>query len=766
MLTEEELGKIYVEVEARLDKFDRELRAFERKTKRDAEKMGKSFGGMFSKGLLKGGAVIAIITAVKKAWDFSVVAKNFARDAAEIDSKFNVVFSGMQDKAAQWAKTFGGSVGRATTNIKKFTSEIGDVLKPLGFMTKRAFEASKELTKLALEVASFNNVSDAQVIHSFISALTGERESLKSLGIVISEADVKQEAYNSGLAKQGEELSKVARAQATMNLLFKNSKDAQGDLLRTSDSLANLEKQLDAQFQELYETLGKELIPVFSTATKGAIAFIKSFTTSESDRAIERLQQLGIEAEKLNAILETKSAIKTAKRKIELKTIIKGEDNSFSSRIDRIKELSLEWEQIDDVRKSLTMMRDDTVKLTEKEAKLSAVKERLIELYKQQALRSEKGYDTSAINQLITKREFEFNEMQKIISAYKELELLEKKVDAPAKKKNKGNEENKKGLKENIDLLKDEVALYNEIYYSSKKWYDKSVELIRAQAKEMVDAGISKADAVKWETKKIDELTAAYERMKIKAGEVATAVANVVYPGKLQGVKQPKLPGIDLNEREKNLINDLYSAQKEAAFDWADAVTSASEIAKGAMDGFFDDMYIKGEWANSMLEKAFVGMANAFITQVQRMITQWLAWQAIKLAFSLVPGGSAVLTALSTSTVGAAAGGTYNANSQGIQKMATGGSFIVPTGHPTDTYPLLLRSGEQATITPQHQVGRNDEIMTGIYNRLGALTEVVRSQKQGDVTVVTNVGGRTIAREVHTTENRLIRQNVQRTEDF
>jgi hypothetical protein len=50
------------------------------------------------------------------------------------------------------------------------------------------------MIKLAIDVASFNNVSDDQAINAFTKALTGEREALKSLGIVISEPDVKAKA--------------------------------------------------------------------------------------------------------------------------------------------------------------------------------------------------------------------------------------------------------------------------------------------------------------------------------------------------------------------------------------------------------------------------------------------------------------------------------------------------------------------------------------------------------------------------------------------
>jgi len=219
-------------------------------------------------GKLKKSADSMVKTGAKLSLAFSVplglAVKSFinvASEAEETQAKFNTVFKGIESDVNKWADEFANSVGRANKDIKSFTAGLSDVLKPMGLSTKQASEMSKEMVQLALDVASFNNRQDADVIRAFTSALTGERESLKTLGIVISEADVQQEAYNSGLARVGETLSKTAKAQATMNLLFKNSKDAQGDLLRTSDSFANKTKALSAQITNLKEKLGNELLP-------------------------------------------------------------------------------------------------------------------------------------------------------------------------------------------------------------------------------------------------------------------------------------------------------------------------------------------------------------------------------------------------------------------------------------------------------------------------------------------------------------------------
>jgi len=198
-----------------------------------------------------------------------------ASAAEETQSKFNVVFRGMEDTMNKWAEGFASDVGRARQDIKAFSAGIADVLKPMGMQTDMAAEMSKKMVQLALDVASFNNRQDEEVIRSFTSALTGERESLKTLGIVITEADVKAEAYSEGLARVGDELTKTAKAQATINLLFKMSKDAQGDLIRTSESYANRVKALNGALKDLKEIIGNQLLPVVTPLVDKMIEVVK-----------------------------------------------------------------------------------------------------------------------------------------------------------------------------------------------------------------------------------------------------------------------------------------------------------------------------------------------------------------------------------------------------------------------------------------------------------------------------------------------------------
>ncbi|MDQ3107915.1 MAG: hypothetical protein M3Q68_08960, partial [Actinomycetota bacterium] len=94
-----------------------------------------------------------------------------------------------------------------------------------------------------------------------MSGLVGETEALRSLGVVISEADVKRKAYTLGIAREGAELNEAQKIQARYALIMEQTGKAQGDFARTSDSLANQQRILQAQFENVQAQVGEGLIP-------------------------------------------------------------------------------------------------------------------------------------------------------------------------------------------------------------------------------------------------------------------------------------------------------------------------------------------------------------------------------------------------------------------------------------------------------------------------------------------------------------------------
>jgi hypothetical protein len=207
---------------------------------------------------------------------FSAIAGKKSVEAAvnlgEQVNKTKVVFRGSEQGILNWSKTTAGAFGISRREALESAGVFGNMLVPMGVARDRAGGMSKRMVELAADMASFNNASPAQTLESIRSGLAGESEPLRKYGVFLSDARLKQEAMSKGLYKGTGQLGAQAKALATYSLLFKDTKDAQGDFGRTSKSLANQQRILKAEFENVGARAGKHLLPVL---TKGAVATSK-----------------------------------------------------------------------------------------------------------------------------------------------------------------------------------------------------------------------------------------------------------------------------------------------------------------------------------------------------------------------------------------------------------------------------------------------------------------------------------------------------------
>jgi len=183
-----------------------------------------------------------------------------ASAAQEQTSKANVVFGEQSEIVRQWADGLGANVGRAGDKLLEMATTLQDTFVPMGLTRESATTLSTAMTELALDVASFNDKADADVIRDFQSALVGNHETVLKYGIKINEAALKQEAYNLGLYSGQGALAESAKLQARVNLIMQGTTDAQGDLIRTQAEYANQAKTLQANVYKVYKDFGDLLI--------------------------------------------------------------------------------------------------------------------------------------------------------------------------------------------------------------------------------------------------------------------------------------------------------------------------------------------------------------------------------------------------------------------------------------------------------------------------------------------------------------------------
>ena len=286
---------LLVRIEADLSDLRRDLK----KATTEAKKSSDGIAGAFKK--IKVAAVAAVgVAVVRQLGRAGMAAINLAADVEEMTSKSKVVFGSFRDETVAALEAFGNSVGRSTHELEGMASTIQDTFVPMGFARGEAAKLSVEMTKLAVDVASFNNASDVDTMRAFQSALVGNHETVRRFGVIITEVTLSQELMRMGIEKGTKAATEAQKVQARMNLIAAGTSDAQGDAARTADSFTNSSKALRAEFEELVVEIGQELIPaakvlvgVFREGIDAAEGFLQAigFLTTTKQDLIEKLHE-------------------------------------------------------------------------------------------------------------------------------------------------------------------------------------------------------------------------------------------------------------------------------------------------------------------------------------------------------------------------------------------------------------------------------------------------------------------------------------------
>jgi hypothetical protein len=248
---------LLVRIEADLSDLRRDLRKATNQVDQSSKSMKKSFN------VMKGAAVAAVgVIAVRALARAGMQAINLASDVQEMQGKSSVVFGAFRNDVVAALDEFGNQVGRATHELEGMAATLQDTFVPMGFARGEAAKLSVEMTKLAVDVGSFNNKAAPEVLRAFQSALVGNHETVRAFGVIITEATLSQELMRMGIEKGTKAATEAQKVQARMNLITNGVTDAQGDAARTSGSFANRVVALKAELSELGVLIGQELLPI------------------------------------------------------------------------------------------------------------------------------------------------------------------------------------------------------------------------------------------------------------------------------------------------------------------------------------------------------------------------------------------------------------------------------------------------------------------------------------------------------------------------
>lgn len=216
----------------------------------------------------KAGATIAAAFGVKKLIEFGKSCLDLGSDLAEVQNVVDVTFPQMTAQVDSFAQSAAKNFGLSETMAKQYTGTFGAMAKAFGFSEKQAYDMGTSLTALAGDVASFYNLSQDEAYTKLKSVFTGETESLKDLGVVMTQTALDSYALANGFGKTTAQMSEAEKVALRYQFVQEQLALANGDFARTSGGWANQVRILSLQFQSLKASIGQGLINVFTPVLK------------------------------------------------------------------------------------------------------------------------------------------------------------------------------------------------------------------------------------------------------------------------------------------------------------------------------------------------------------------------------------------------------------------------------------------------------------------------------------------------------------------
>lgn len=188
-----------------------------------------------------------------------------ASDTNESLNKVSVAFGKSAKEVENFANTSLEQFGVSRQAALDMTATFGDMGTSMGLSQQEAAKMSTELAGLSGDLSSFKNIGIDQASQALTGIFTGETESLKSLGIVMTDTNVEAYALANGFNGTWQEASQSEKVMWRYKYVMSQTKNAQGDFARTNDSFANQMRMLKGRFQELGADIGQILLPALES---------------------------------------------------------------------------------------------------------------------------------------------------------------------------------------------------------------------------------------------------------------------------------------------------------------------------------------------------------------------------------------------------------------------------------------------------------------------------------------------------------------------
>jgi hypothetical protein len=193
-------------------------------------------------------------------------AKETVEAASDLEQQYGALDSIFKGNA-QEMKNFSlemQTIGLSSADAARQSAYLGSMLKGAGFSVEDTTDKTKDLVRLAGDLAATYGGPTADAVGAIASLMRGERDPIERYGVSLKQVDINAKLAEEGLSGLTGAARKEAEMQAALTLLYEKTTDAQGQAARESETYAGVTGRLNASFTNLQAEIGEALLPVLS----------------------------------------------------------------------------------------------------------------------------------------------------------------------------------------------------------------------------------------------------------------------------------------------------------------------------------------------------------------------------------------------------------------------------------------------------------------------------------------------------------------------
>lgn len=226
--------------------------------------------------------------ATRRIVDFLADCVTSINEYVENVNLFQVSMGDYYDEAFAYAQLVSEKLGIDPSQWMRTQGVFQSIANGFGIAEDQAYALSEGLTELSYDLSSLYNEDIESSALRLQSALAGEIEPIRRLGISITEATLKEFALSKGIDKSVESMTEQEKALLRTLKLIEGASNigAIGDFARTLESPANALRVLNQQITQLKRAIGSVLLPAIVQVLPYVQAFVSILTDAISKLAV------------------------------------------------------------------------------------------------------------------------------------------------------------------------------------------------------------------------------------------------------------------------------------------------------------------------------------------------------------------------------------------------------------------------------------------------------------------------------------------------